>query len=538
LIYDLEQGTGPEIQRADVCILGAGAAGIMLAVELARAGQRVLLLESGGRREEAESQELYSSEVAGVHHLGIHIGRHRIYGGSTTQWGGQILELFEDDFEAHSWVEGSGWPFSKETLKSYYPRALKLEGLGDATTCDREVWRTVKMTTPDLGPDLIPFFSRYCPERNFAHLFGGDLKVLPNLQVILHANACELLLAEDGETVRGVRSRTLSGKEKIFTADNYVLCMGGIETCRFLLQPHNEGRAPWLENEYLGKNFQDHLAVNSAELVDIHPRLVHSYFDPVSRRGFRYEPRLRLAAKRLEKERLLNVGGMVLFDCHPDDPRHRIWAAMKLAIKGRVREVSRKDLRDLMTHLPLLSRQMYRYQMQGRSYNPIKGTQIRLRVFCEQEPLGKSQITLTSKKDALGQFRAKLDWRISEWELKTIRRFVETVAENFKEKGLARVIPDPDLMEHPEKFVPKIMDSYHHMGGTRMASCPGDGVVDPDLKLHGTRNAYVCSSSVFPASGFSNPTHTLLALTVRLADHLRESAGAMAEVASTAGSRA
>jgi choline dehydrogenase-like flavoprotein len=94
------------------------------------------------------------------------------------------------------------------------------------------------------------------------------------------------------------------------------------------------------------------------------------------------------------------------------------------------------------------------------------------------------------------------------------------VAHSLEAQGLARVTPDKDLMERPEDFIPKIMDSYHHMGGTRMALSPSQGVVDDQLKIHGTKNAYVCSSSVFPSSGFSNPTHTLLALSVRLADHL------------------
>jgi choline dehydrogenase-like flavoprotein len=525
LISDLEKSASDYASLpADVCIVGAGAAGIALAVELSRSGKRVVLLEGGGLGEEEASQNLYRSEIAGLKHEGIHSGRHRLYGGSTTKWGGQILELFDDDFEAHSWIKGSGWPLRKKALEPYYARALALEGLNQVTMNDRDVWREVGLEPPDLSANLTAFFSRWCPEANFTRLFGRVLATEENLRVYLHANACEMLLAEDGETIRGVRTRALSGKETVFTAVHYVLCLGGIETCRFLLQPRAEGSAPWHRNQFLGRHFQDHLDVYCADLTDVHPRLCPAYFDPVCTHGYRYEPRFRLPLKHRREAGLLNVGGMVFFESAPDDPRHRNWQTMRLLVRARGRQVTAADLSTLATGLPTLFHQIYRHVAQGRDYNP-PGTRARLRVFCEQEPLGESRITLSSQKDAVGLFRSRLDWRVSELELKSIRRFVEVVQQAFTERGLARVNPDPDLAENPESFVSKIRDSYHHMGGARMAEAATDGLVNLDLKLHGTRNAYVCSSAVFPASGFSNPTHTLLALAVRLADHLKSLQG-------------
>ena len=132
MIRDLEQEQPGAEQRADVCdvcIVGAGAAGIVLAVELARLGRRVTLLEGGGATIEQESQEPYRSEVVGHEHRGIHTGRFRAQGGTTTKWGGQILELDAIDFERREWVSGSGWPFAKSELAASYARALELEGI-------------------------------------------------------------------------------------------------------------------------------------------------------------------------------------------------------------------------------------------------------------------------------------------------------------------------------------------------------------------------------------------------------------------------
>jgi len=311
----------------------------------------------------------------------------------------------------------------------------------------------------------------------------------------------------------------LTGKETIFKAQRYVLCLGGIETTRFLLQPQTG--APWHQNALLGRHFQDHLDVYCAELEDIHPQRFPAFFDHVCRRRFRYEPRFRLTSAEEKKDSLLNVAGMVFFEDTVDSQRNCVWQTMKLLATARVKEVSRKELSVLLRNLPMLVRQMYRYQVQGRSYNPASLVRFRLRAFCEQEPLGESRITLNSQKDALGHYRAKLDWRISEREIISIRRFVDVVRGAFAEKKLARVVPDQDLINNPAVFATKIMDSYHHMGGVRMSVSPSNGIVDLNLKIHGTRNAYVCSSAVFPTSGFSNPTHTLLALAVRLADHLK-----------------
>ena len=139
MMRDLEHGAPTDPQHANVCIVGAGAAGILLAVELTRLGKSVLLLEGGGRDVEEPSQDTYQGEVTGVRHTGIHVGRFRATGGSTNRWGGQILELDDIDFLERPGVAGSGWPITKSELKPHYARAIELEGLGGSTLCDAAV---------------------------------------------------------------------------------------------------------------------------------------------------------------------------------------------------------------------------------------------------------------------------------------------------------------------------------------------------------------------------------------------------------------
>jgi choline dehydrogenase-like flavoprotein len=431
--------------------------------------------------------------------------------------------LDEVDFEKRSWIPGSGWPFPKSALHPYYQRALELEGVDGATADDGALWKEIGLTSPNIGPEVIPYFSRWCPEPNFARLHHNALDKSKNLAVYLHANACRMILGSNGETVCGIRCRTLDGTEAVFRAERYVLCLGGIESSRFLLHtPEIEGGASlpqWNGSGMVGRHYQDHIDCNCAEILEPDWKRFHQYFDNVFSRGYKYHPKLKIEPSLAQQHRILNIAATMAFRSDTDEIQARIKQVAKEIFRGRIRELKAADLVYLGTNLPTLAQQVFRYQMQRRAFNP-RSARIFLRVHCEQEPLSESSIALTENRDALGLFRAKLNWRVSSEEIRTIQTFAEMIRDTFARARLARVEIDPDLYSEDGRFLSKLDDSNHHMGGTRMSVSPADGVVDPDLRLHTTRNCYVCSSSVFPTSGFSNPTHTLLALAVRLAEHL------------------
>ena len=513
MIRDLEHGAPAEPQHAQVCVIGAGAAGILLAVELARLGRSVLLLEGGGQDVEAPSQEPYQGETTGVKHTGIHIGRFRASGGSTNRWGGQILELDDLDFVERPGVPGSGWPIAKSELTPYYARALELEGLTGATLDDRAVWQQIGLTPPALDA-FEPFFSRWCPEPNFARLHRDTLETNPAVTVWLHANAVDITW-EDAR-FRSVRCRTLAGSEATFTADEFVFALGGIESSRFFLQPRaSEG--PWLRSGLLGRHFQDHIICAGARIEPTSQRALHQAFDNVFSRGFKYQPKLRLSPARQAAAGTLNVAATVNFLSDADDDLGRLKETAKHLLRGRFSQLRPADLLHGLRNSPLLARQVFRYSVQKRAYNPANSI-VELLVHCEQEPESRSSITLAETRDSLGMRRTRLNWQVSEHELRSIRTLVEAAARSLAPVG--RVIPDPDLMALDLRFIERCGDGYHHMSGMRMAISPEEGLVDTNLRLHGTDNAYICSSAVFPTSGFSNPTHTLLALAIRLAHHL------------------
>ncbi len=513
MIRDLASETPNPNRRADVCIVGAGAAGIALSVELVRLGKSVTLLEGGGQALEEASQRPYASEVEALPHRGLHNGRFRVLGGTTTMWGGQILELDALDFEKRAWVAGSGWPISKEELAPYYVRALQLEGVAGALHNDESVWKKLGQPPPEFS-HLQAYMSRWCPEPNFATLHRASLERSESIEVWVHANAVQLVMGDD--QARGVRCRTQTGKEAMFVADEYVFCLGAIECSRFFLQPTG-GALPWNESGLLGRHFQDHIDCNAAAVVPHSNAAFHQIFDTIFLNGYKYNPKLKLDKETQEREALLNAGATFFSTSDADEVILRIKTTAKHLLRGRLREIEARDAWQIVRHSPMLWKHSYRYAIEHRAFHP-KSAQIKMRVHCEQEPASSSAITLSDEKDEVGLRRTRLSWTISNLELRTIRRFAEVARHSLR--ALANIMIDAELEAGNASFRARCEDSFHHMGGMRMDDSPRCGVVDTDLRLHGTSNVYVCSSAVFPTSGFSNPTHTLLALASRLGERL------------------
>jgi choline dehydrogenase-like flavoprotein len=524
VIVDLDHKPPADQALYDVCIVGAGAAGIALAVELRRKGRRVLILEGGGARFEPASQALYAGQAEGLAYAGLTDGRYRVLGGTTTQWGGQILEIDEAVFGPRPWTPNPPWPFPKTELARHYRRALEIEGLETALENADELWRAMGLAKPEFGRDLVSAFSRWCPQTNFATLHAQALRD-PAVSLYLHANLEALDFAEDGRTVRAVRCRSLGGHTATFKASAVVLCVGGIESSRFLLQaaaPLSKGGAPvapWRGNPWIGRGFQDHISAAVATITGCRLTPLAGYFDYRAVRGHRYHPKMVLAPDAQARLGVLDICGTVSATTDGSDDLARVFATLRLVRTGRVRLASVGDLMHLARHLPALLWQKLPLSRSAVGA-PWEGRTLRLWVHCEQTPESGGRVSLGDERDALGRRRANVAWRAGAAELDTIRAYLKTLGEAFADHDLGQIIPDPGVMDDDEVLRRTFVESFHHIGGARMAASADEGVVAADLKLFGCANAYVCGSAVFPSAGYVNPTHTIVALACRLAEHL------------------
>jgi choline dehydrogenase-like flavoprotein len=522
MIADLISDCLPQSLEADVCVVGSGPVGITLALALSRGNARVILLESGGRKAEPALQDLNRSTNIGRNHNGINIGRYRAFGGNSSVWGGQILPFNPIDFVRRDWVEASGWPISFDDLKPYYDKALYFEGLGRCLTDDDKVWAAVGMEAPDFGAGLGSHLSRWCPQPDFVLLHGREIDRSGTLRCILHATVTALSCHDD--QIVAALARSLTGKSVRIHATRFVFCVGGIETARLLLQPlENQTAPPWTRcSDILGRYFQDHPTFECADVKLRDPASVHQLMDLIYHHGLRYQPRLYLSATRAKELRCLNVGGILRFKTEISaEVLHQVRVAARQFLNGSInRTTIAAAFRSGVHGAPLVARMAWRYVVQKRALNP-SDLGCRLLTFVEQAPNPDSRLTLSGERDALGMFRSKLDWRVGQFEIDTLANFANEVKMAFESKGLADVDIEKQVAARNSAFSSRCWDNFHDMGCARMAANPDAGAVDPNLRLFGSRNGYVCGSAVFPSGSFANPTHTSIALAVRLAEHLR-----------------
>jgi choline dehydrogenase-like flavoprotein len=521
MILDFAKDADRIPQSHDVCVVGAGAAGISLATELIRLGRRVLLLESGGTSFEQKTQDLYQGEVGDRPYHGLEDGRFRGVGGTTTQWGGQILEMDDLIFTGRPWLNDPGWPFPKAELAPHYARALEIEGLGAPAPSLEDLWRALEADPPQLGPDLQFAFSRWCPETNFSKIHRSLLSGHRDLTVLTHANVCGFELSGNRERVEAVLCRSLTGESARLPAGTFVLTPGGIETSRLLLLPLADGSPPpWNQHDQVGRGYQDHIVCAVATVRPAQGADLGRIFDYASVDGLRYHPKLKVAPSVQADRELLDVCGTITATSKGLDAMALAYETVRLVRTRQFRRLSWTSMFHLLPRLPDLLWHKTPYSRRSPDASKPDRTW-RLSVHCEQSPRSEGRVSLSSKTDDLGVPRARVDWKISATELRTIRSFVDLAARRFEQANLGVIVGDDDIGDD-QALAARLGESSHHIGGARMAASPELGVVDQNLKLFGVANAYVCGSAVFPAAGFANPTHTVIALASRLAAHLAQ----------------
>jgi choline dehydrogenase-like flavoprotein len=519
MLADLPEAAPLNRAEADIVIVGAGAVGLAIGVELARRGRDVLILEAGGKLVDAASQaqfELSRWSGRGLH--GLHVGRFRALGGTTSFWGGQVAMLDPVVFEPRPWVSEAGWPFGRETLDPYYDRAFDLLGLARRLP-DEAVWRRLGVQPPDLGDALEMFFTRWLPEPNFVRLFAADISRRANLRVLTNAQVTSLTLDPDRQAVTGVVVNPLSGPTRI-SAARVILANGTVEIARLLALPGPDGRAqPWATNPWLGKGFSDHLQADAGRVEAIDRRRFHDLFDNGFVDGLKYHPKLKISASA--QRRLGLTGAAAEFTFLSDsgaalsDAKVFFRGLMTGRLTGRPAQIGRGLLSAARVGGPMLAR----YLGSRRMFNPTDRG-IRLAMSAEHRPLAASRLDLLETRDAQGAANAQVTWTVDGGVIETLAWFAEAIAEALSGAGLARVTVDPALKARDGAYLDTVIDGFHQMGLARMAVGEGDGVVDADLKVHGMANLHVAGAAVFPTTGFENPTFTAIALGLRLCDTL------------------
>lgn len=479
--------------ETDLAIIGGGPAGIALALALAGAPFRVLLIESGGMEFDAATQKLYAGAERGVPYIPLDTTRLRYFGGCSNHWGGWCRPLDPVDFEKRDWLPWSGWPFPRSEIEPYFERAQSLVEAGPVIYDDAKSWTKAWGAPLRLASGgVYTTFFQFSKQRDgilpthFGERYADDLKHIANLSVYLHANVTGLRLSHDARNLAQLDVATLAGNRFAVKPKVAVVATGGIETPRLLLASDDVMRAG-VGNAHglVGRFFADHpIPGQTATLVIFDGRIAPYYQNIQTANGANFRAALA-----------------------PSDSWRR-----NHGLPGALATVEGEVQLDAVGQAALAE------TAGALGADPSGMRAFTLGCGMELAPDPDRRLSLTAQKDALGMPRLKLDMRVSDDDFARYRNTLKELGRQLlsARTGMIR------LLHNSRTEWMSVMDwGNHHMGTARMHADPRQGVVDADSKVHGVTNLYVAGSAVFPTYGASNPTLNLLALVLRLAGHLK-----------------
>ena len=541
MIIDARSLTPDDVLETQVCIIGAGPSGITLAVEFANQNFQVCLVESGGIDCDSDTQSLSEGVVVGDPYPDLKAGRRRQFGGFSHCWeaqngykeyGWRCLPFDQIDFEQRDWLPYSGWPFTKADLDPFYERAHRVCKAGPYTykVEDWEEGKAVRL--PFKSDRITSSMSQFAPRAPFTHEHRETINESKNITTLLYANVVEIETDETAQTVTRLRIACLSNKQIWLKAKIVILATGGIENARLLLasnrqQPSGLGN----QNDLVGRFFMER-PILSCQLIPFDRKLfdLTDLYDIYNVKGTPVMARIHLTEEVLRRERLLNNGTQMFPRAKPRQreatlalrsllaairngkPSQDWFEHLKVALKG-VDYIVAAGFWGAVRKLPSLRRGDWSYLPNEKQ----RFSEFEIFYQLEQAPDPNNRVLLSSQSDRLGQPKVEVHWRLNPIDIENALRVQEIWAEEFAKAGFGE-LQFPRAGE-PLKFEKEVM--YHHMGTTRMHVDPKQGVVDANCQVHGISNLFIAGSSVFPTAGYANPTLTIIALSIKLADHVK-----------------
>jgi choline dehydrogenase-like flavoprotein len=509
MIFDVETAERSAFDRDfEVCVIGAGPAGITLARRLAAHGLHVALMEGGGLEWSEESQDVAAGESVGLAYPDLDVARVRCFGGSSGHWNGLCRAFEAADMLPRPQNPLSGWPITRADLDPYQAEVAEILDLvpdsGDVAPA--------APPPPEDGFRRI-WYLRSAPTR-FGEKYRGELAGAERIALGIHANLVDLRLDDALTRVTGAVFRGYAADDPGFTvrARHYCLCTGGLENPRLLLNftsqiPAGIGN----QNDLVGRYFCDHLRMQVGEAIFSEvPDAEIRYFNPTEE--FLAEHRTLKIVLHLDYYRRKPLS-------FPKELARSTQCAVPFAerlVAAVAGDALRCDLGGLEDYLA--------------SRDPETNPWGRVVVNSEQALNPDSRVTLAETRDAFGLRRIRLNWQPLEIDTRTIQDTTLAFAAHLAERNVGRVrLYDSILAEQPILAAGadgQQLSGSHQMCTTRMSDDPKTGVVDRDCRVHGLANLYVGGSSVFATPGFQNPTYTIVQLALRLGDHLADTASA------------
>ncbi len=532
MIIDIRTLPDGTVLDSDICIIGGGAAAIAMAMQFAGKRLKVCILECGSLNLDKQNQALADGTRSGIPYFELTETSFRLLGGNTFRWGARTSPLKEIDFAPRSWVPRSGWPMTRAELDPYYERVFDLIGLHRPFAYEGDVWRPFDVSPPAFEPKLLQYCAfQFGKNVLLGEVYRSSLAQAQNLSVYLNATAQNIRCNAQGNSVEGVDVATLAGSRYAARSRNFILACGGIENPRLLLA--SSGVQPGglcNEHDLVGRYFMEHPTVSAGTIVAKDWQSLHDYFSPGLVSGRLVETGVSLSPTLQEAKQCLNAiarTNLVVTQDATQALREIVWNLRYRRMPHQLKWYS--DNKWLSQRLGAIARDPFgivanmALHAMGKPKR-FKVDSVFLELRTEQEPNPDSRVTLSDSRDAFGQRRAHVHWAMTARDKHTMRVAAQTFGDELARLGLGVLTIADWLGSDDLIFPPNMVGGHHHMGTTRMSTDPRLGVVDANCKTHSLDNLYIAGSSVFPTVGYVNPTSTILALALRLAEHLEAKA--------------
>lgn len=508
-----DQGFPSKI-KTNICIVGAGAAGITLAKNLKNLDD-VVLIESGDFNMNGNTQSLYKGKNTALPYFDLLTCRLRYFGGTTNHWGGYCRPNDPIDYEGREALGLPKWPIDIDSLSSYIGKAAKELGLEYDFFDNSDLLKGYEIPDSELIDNeensLYTKVFQLTQKTRFAKTHKKELSQQKNLQICLNLNVIDIRLDAKGKKVTSILCKTLKGKEVLVEANEFILASHAIENARLLLNS-NSVLKEGIGNKYdhVGRYFMDHIHIKATKLI------------PSNNFPFIYDRNvlrdMKLNANISFTDTYTRENNILQYYCrfmpvYAEDSVIESFKGLKYQMN---KPFSNKIVEDLKIVMNDFSGAKNHFLSHFRLAQPVpKYYYLDQRI--EQAPNPNSRIVLSKEKDSLGIPLADLQWNLNEHDYRTFAVGQRKIIKELSALGAGRFIVDEIT---PELVDERVAGHYHHIGTTRMSVEPEEGVVDSNCKVHGVDNLYIAGSSVFPTAGYSGPTMMIVALTLRLADHI------------------
>lgn len=508
-------GTVSSEMEYDVCIVGSGPAGMVLCAELLSRGvKKICVLESGTFKRGGPADELKK-----VYTDGLKIrpdSRERVFGGTSDTWTGQYAVLDEHDIV--------NWPISYKEMARYYQQAAEGYGLPPLNDFTTGKYYLAGRNVAESGLELKTFIVEQ-PALQFGkalqYIFEQD-----TIDLLLDATVVGMVStnSDDGHVVSALSVRNGAGRDFNVSAKSVVLAAGTIENVRILLNTKTlNGISLGNQSDQVGRYFMNRIKGYAGEIIFRNPVPVSSipFLHEGTDKSYKYIGMQQARLLHVQRDTVSAYSRMEVSYRWERKEAYHLLLECKRAGAGLLKAIRSHQLQQIKTTGRIFFLAAHKYvctpgSMQvaasvlfaDRKYIHI----LRMRNFVEIPPARDNRISLTDEKDVLGVPYPLVSYILNKKTESSVQLLHEGINHYFKD------VAGASLSKSAYSNIET--DSSHHLGGTRMGTDPKESVVDKNLKVHTVDNLYVLGGSVFPSCGLANPTYTIIALAVRLAEHL------------------